>query len=455
MKDKSNPWQSFIKNIFTVGFFLTINRVLGVLSDTLMALVLGCQKILDVYLIGFLIPSFFRKTFSEGAFSCSFIPIFTQLHADKGLDEAVRFSRRIYSILLLASLCLVCGMEAFSRPILAAVLGAKSEDADFFEKTLFIARMSFPFIGFCFLNAFFCSILNAINRFAAAAFSAAFLNILIIMTLASMYYSGIVESRHLGYAVFCAGVLQTFWLWSQLRQVSITLWPTWQIGFNADLSHFLKNFFPGIISAGIWQINLSADYLLATYYHAESMSPLFFAARINQIPLMILGASLVTALIPFLSQRKYFEHAEDMKNNLNKSLLMTLYISIPAMTLFLLFADGMIHLILERGEFTAQDTQATTLILQGFAIGIPAVLMNKILCGCFYADQNTKTPFLMGLITIVFNLVLSFFMMQWFGLKGLSYSASLASYLYAALLYGALQRVGIADTEVDALTENN
>lgn len=442
--EKPNPLKKFVQSIFMIGSFVSLNRILGIGSDVLMASVLGCKNVMDVYLMGFLIPSFFRKTFSDGAFGVSFIPCFTKIHGEEGLPQAIAFSRKIFTLVLLASLFFVGLMEVFSEQIIRVVLQKKANDAEFFAKTLLMARMGFPYVGFCIISAFMGALLNALNHFAAPAFNTVILNLSVISALLFIHWTLDIDIFYIGLAVLIAGFVQVLWLWGNLKKIGILMLPTTLFIINMDIRQFLLNFFPGLIAAGLWQINLSADYFFATYYTVGSMSSIFFAARLNQVPLMIFGASLATAILPFLSQEQYMGKKNNLSDDFNFSFKLSLFMSLPITIFMFCFGENVVGLLLERGQFGATDTIDTAAILNGFNLGIPAVLLTKVFSSRFYANQDTKTPFIFGIISIIFNLILSYFFINLFGLKGLAYSASLSSYLYIFMLLGYLQKTKLA-----------
>lgn len=449
--EKPNPFKKFIQSIFMIGSFVSLNRILGIGSDVLMASVLGCKNVMDVYLMGFLIPSFFRKTFSDGAFGVSFIPRFTKIHGEEGLSQAITFSRKIFTLVLLTSILFVGLMEVFSEQIIRIVLQKKANDTVFFAKTLLMARMGFPYVGFCIISAFFGALLNALNHFAAPAFNTVILNLSVISALLFIHWTLDIDIFYIGLAVFLAGFVQVIWLWGNLKKIGVHMLPIGRFNINLDIRQFLVNFFPGLIAAGLWQINLSADYFFATYYTVGSMSSIFFAARLNQVPLMIFGASLATAILPFLSQEQYMGKKNNLSDDFNFSFKLSLFMSLPITIFMFCFGENVVGLLLERGQFGATDTIDTAAILNGFNLGIPAVLLTKVFSSRFYANQDTKTPFIFGIISIIFNLTLSYFFINQFGLKGLAYSASLSSYLYIFMLLGYLQKTKLATLNLTSL----
>jgi putative peptidoglycan lipid II flippase len=430
------------RGVATVGAMTALSRVLGFARDVLIAAVLGTSYVADAFFVAFRVPNMFRRLFAEGAFDSAFIPLFAkQLHAG-GPDAA-----RIFAAQALAGLTVLLVvftvLAEIAMPWLMLLLAPGfAGDPEKFALAVLLARIALPYLVCMSLVALYTGILNAFARFAIAAFAPTLLNVVLIGVLLAFVASGSNSKSTAGVAlawgVAVSGVLQVLVVVVAAIRIGMRV-PWTRPRFTPDMRRLAALAAPGILAGGMAQLTLVISTIIASLQE-RVVSWLYYAERLFQLPLGIIGVAIGVVLLPTLSHKlRSGDHAAVLASE-NRALEFALLLTLPAAVALFLAADPIIRVLFERGAFTAADTDATAAMLAAFALGLPAYVAIKVLHPSFFAREDTKTPMIFAGISMAANVVLALALFFTIGATGIAIAATLAGWINVALLAAALRR---------------
>lgn len=432
---------SIFKAVTTVGGYTGLSRIFGMIREILMSHFLGAGLLADAFVVAFKFPNFFRRFFAEGAFNAAFVPIFASELATHGKNEAKKIASDVFSVMAIA-LFVFCIMVIIATPFLMPVLAPGfGTTPERLNVAIEFIRITFPYLLFISLTALLGGILNSIDKFASAAAAPILLNIMMIASLLMASFFGWNPGHSLCYGVFVAGILQCAWLYGVCYRYDFhpTLkWPT----FTLPVKRVLKHMGPGTLGAGVMQVNIFIDLMLASFLPTGALSYLYYADRLNQLPLSVFGIAISTALLPMLSkQLKNGEHLSAKKTT-SKAIHFALQLTLPATIGLVVMADPIIALIYGHGKFTLEAIQATAPTLAAFAVGLPGYVVGKVLSTCFFARQDTKTPVKIACVSVALNLICNLALIQPLQHIGLALSTGIAAWANAILLAYVMHQRG-------------
>ncbi len=426
--------KSLFRSFFTVSFYTFLSRVLGFIRDILIARYLGSTVIADAFFVAFRIPNFFRRVLAEGAYSAALIPVFSGVVLNpKDEREASDFVENTTSMLLFATLVLTI-LFFFGMPYIIQVLAPGFiENKEAYELAVHFGKIIFPYIIFISLAAHFASINNVHERFAAGAFAPAILNISFILSLFFLTPFVTTAGHALSYGVLIGGILQFLYLY---RAVLNFYRPRIRIPvLNEKLKKFFKLFLPGVVGSGVIQLNIVIGTIIASFLPVGAISHIYYADRLNQLPLAIFGIALGIVLLPSLSKAIKQSDQETANNIQNRSIEFSLLISLPSAIGLFILAEPIIQILFERGAFVAEDTFYTAKVLSYFALGLPAYIIIKVLVSCFFAREDTKTPLYISIVSVISNVVLSLLLIGSMREMGIAVATAISAWVNALLLY--------------------
>ncbi|WP_416898257.1 MAG: murein biosynthesis integral membrane protein MurJ [Minwuia sp.] len=435
-----------IRAAATVGGFTMLSRLTGFARDILIAAFLGAGPIGDAFFVAFKLPNFFRRLFAEGAFNAAFVPLFSGRLETEGREAARRFAEDTLSVLLTVLFLFVSAMQIAMPVVMYALAPGFSDDPETFDLAVELTRITFPYLIFISLVSLLAGMLNSDGRFAAAAATPILLNICLIGALLGL--TGLVPTagHALAIGVFAAGVLQFVWLMAALGRAGLV--PSLpRPRLTPGVKRVMKIMAPAALGAGVVQVNLVIDIVLASTLPEGSISFLFYADRINQLPIGVVGVAVGTALLPLLSRQAAAGDDGAARHSLNRAVELGLILSFPAAAACLAMPDVLIGALFERGAFTAEDTAATAWALSAYAAGLPAYVMVKVLAPGFFARQDTKTPVIIASVAVVVNVVLNLILMGPMLHAGLALATAISAWLNTALLAIWLHRRGWMKTD--------
>jgi len=394
---------ALIRSVATLGSYTMISRVLGFVREILTANFLGASNISDAFFVALRLPNMFRSLFAEGAFSIAFVPIFAGKVAIDGTADAKRFAEEALAILLVALLLFLIVGEACAPWILDVIAPGFRADPAKFALALDLTRIMFPYLVFISLVALQGGILNSLERFAAAAITPALLNVFLI---AALLGARPLTGAALAWAVTGAGVAQFLWLMLSCGRAGMALaLPVPRI--TPELRKLLRIMVPGVFGAGVTQINLLVSTAIASLLPTGSVSFLNYADRLNQLPLAVIGIAVGTAILPTLSRQVRTGDTAGANGTQNRGLELALLMTLPAAVALAVAALPILTVLFQHGRFSAIDARATAGALAAYAAGLPAFVLIKVMAPGFYARHDTRTPVIIGAVTVAINIALT------------------------------------------------
>ncbi len=436
------------KSTATVGVMTLVSRVLGLLRDMVFAR-FGIDAGMDAFFVAFKIPNFMRRLFAEGAFSQAFVPVLTEYKTQREHAE-VKALVDLVAGTLLGSLGLLVLAGALASPLVVLVFAPGFwSDPQKFELTAYMLRFTFPYLLFMALVAFAAGILNSYGRFAQAAFTPVWLNVVLIaaaLLVAPQLEQPVVA---LAWGVLLAGFVQLFYLLPSLARIGLLPRPRW--GWrDSGVRRVLKLMVPGIIGSSVSQINLLFDTLLASFLVTGSVSWLYYADRLVEFPLGVFGIALATVILPILSRAHTRAAPEEFSRVLDAGLRWVLLIGLPAAVGLILLARPALSTLFQYDDFAQHDVNMAGLALVAYGIGLPGFMLVKVLAPAFYSRQDTRTPVKVAIRAMLSNMVMNvlfvvpLMLLEVPGIHaGLALATALAAYVNAGLLYRYLRRDGI------------
>jgi putative peptidoglycan lipid II flippase len=365
---------ALLRSVATVGSYTLLSRVFGFIRDVLTAALLGAGPVADAFFVAQRLPNLFRSLFAEGAFSAAFVPLFAGTMAEKGKAAARIFAEDALAVLLTALLAFVLLGEIFMPAVMGMIAPGFSDNPGKFDLAVDLARITFPYLLFIALVALQGGVLNSVERFAAAAATPILLNLFLIAALLLMHRFGWHDGRALAWAITAAGFAQFLWLMFSCGRAGLALrLPLPQL--TPGVRRTLAIMAPGTIGAGVTQFNLLISTALASTLPGGSVSYLYYADRLNQLPLGVVGIAVGTAILPSLSRQIRLGHLADAVTTQNRGIELALLLTLPAAMALSVLATPILAVLFQRGAFSATDTAATAFALAAYAAGLPAFVL--------------------------------------------------------------------------------
>ena len=394
-------------------------------------------------------PNLFRSLFAEGAFNSAFVPLFAKRIEGEGEAKAHDFAVEVFSALL-AWLLLFSGGAMLAMPLLMFVIAPGfSGDPSKFDLAVDLTRICFPYLLFISLTALQSGVLNSLNRFTAAAAAPIFLNLVMIgaNVVAWLLSTGNTPATGFIFAwgIFAAGVTQFVVLAIACRRAGMPLFPR-RPRLTPDVKRVIILSIPGIVSGGITQINLVIATMIATTID-RAVSYLYYADRLYQLPLGVIGVAIGVVLLPDLSRKLRAGNESGARHSQNRALELSLFLTLPAAMALMSIPVPIIQTVFEHGAFTRADTHAVAPAVLIFAAGLPAFSLTKVFQPGFFAREDTSTPMRFAIISVVINVITSFSLSYFYGHVGIAMGTTLAAWANACLLGFALSRRGYYDMD--------
>ena len=432
---------SLLRSISTVGAFTMASRVLGFVRDATIAAIVGAGPVADAFFIAFKLPNLFRRLFAEGAFNAAFVPLYAAELKDGGRDRARAFADAAFAVLAWSLAVFVAAAEIAMPWVMRAFAPGFLDRPETFDLAVLFARITFPYLLFVSLVSLAGGILNAHHRFAAAAATPILLNICLIGAVLGLAPFTPTPGHALAWGVFAAGIVQCLFLFGALARAGESLRPV-RPALGAKVKLLLRRALPVALGAGVYQINLAVDMIVASFLPAGSISYLFYADRINQLPLGVVGVAVGTVLLPVLSLQLREGDTAAAHASQNRAIEFALLLTLPAACALALVAEPVVSTLFGRGAFGQAEIRATAAALAVYATGLPAYVLAKALTPAFYAREDTATPVKISIVCMVANLVLNILLMGPLLHVGIALATSLSAWLNVLLLAGVLARHG-------------
>lgn len=425
---------NLLRTLAKVSSMTMFSRVLGFVRDTIIARSFGAGMATDAFFVAFKLPNLLRRIFAEGAFSQAFVPIlaeYKQTRSKEATQSFVQYVAGLLSLILLIVTAL--GMLTAPWVIYLSAPGFK-ENIDKFDLSVQLLRITFPYIFFISLSSLVGSILNTYHQFSVPAFTPTFLNISFIvfaLWLAPYFHPPILA---LAWAVFVGGLLQLAYQLPYLFKLGFLKRP--KLSFhNAAVNRVLKQMVPAILGVSVAQISLVINTIFASFLPSGSVSWMYYADRLMELPTGVLGVALGTILLPTLSKYAVSDDISHFSALLDWGLRLCMLLTLPAAVGMAVLSFPLVATLFMYREFSQYDAVMTQDALIAYAVGLIGLIIIKVLAPGFYARQDIKTPVKIAIFTLVVTQLLNLLLVWKLHHTGLALAISLGACLNAALLY--------------------
>jgi putative peptidoglycan lipid II flippase len=433
---------NLIKALATVSSMTLVSRVLGFVRDALIARVFGAGLATDAFFVAFKIPNLLRRLFAEGAFSQAFVPILAEYKNRRG-EEATRTLVDHVTGVLGIVLLLVTAVGVLAAPwIIAISAPGFAATPEKFQLTVDLLRITFPYIVFIALTALAGGILNTWSRFAVPAFTPVLLNLSFIgfALFAAPWFDPPVKA--LAWAVFVGGVLQLAFQLPFLARIGMLPRPRPDLR-DEGVRRVLRQMAPAVFGVSVGQLSLLINNIFASFLISGSVTWLYFADRLMEFPMGLLGVALGTILLPSLSKRHAEGSTEEYSQLLDWGLRLTLMLAVPCAVALAVLAVPLVTTLFHYGAFTASDVMNTQHAVVAYSIGLVGLIAVKVLAPGFYARQDIRTPVKIAVVTLVFTQLLNLVFIWHLRHAGLALAISVGACLNAGLLLRGLRKRAI------------
>lgn len=399
-----------IKSTFIVSLCTLISRIFGYVRDIVIAIKLGTGVLNDAFIAAFRLANMFRNIFAEGALNLVFVPEFSKESKKHGQQKALVFASKVHTLLIIA-LVLFCLLIIILMPqvIWHSTPGFR-DNMEVYNLAVLFGRITFPYLFCISLASFYGGILNSFDKFFPFAIAPVILNIVIIILLLSLDMFE-TSAHSLSIATIVGGALELLWMIFFLFKHGCKL-KFFKIEVNKKIIRILKNIIPIIISSGITHINTWISMIILSFFPG-GLSYLYYADRIVQLPLALIGTAIGTVLLPMLAKKnKFIKNKNDTNHLENNAINLVMMFTIPATTALFFLSKSLIYTLFERGKFTDISTIHTSETLKILILGLPAFILAKLFQTKFYAKFNTKIPVIIAIICMVINIIICVILMN-------------------------------------------
>ena len=437
------------RSTFIVSAMTMLSRVLGLVRDVVLLNVFGAGKDFDTFVVAFRIPNFFRRLFAEGAFSQAFIPVLTEYKTTKTHAEVQILISRVFGCLA-TFMTLLTFIAMIAAPAIMYIYAPGfHSDPEKFALATDMFRLTIPYLLFMSLTAFASSILNSYGSFSTPAFAPVLLNVTMIAGAWWLTPYMAEPIKALGWAVVVAGVLQLAIQIPELWRKNLLIPP--KVDFKHEgVDRIMKLMLPALFGVSVTQINLLLNTIWASFMQDGSVSWLYSAERMTELPLGLIGVAIGTVILPSLSARHAEQDQFKFRGMIDWAAKVIMLVGIPASIALFMLSTPIIQALFQRGQFTLEDTQMTALALQCMSAGVISFMLIKVFAPGFYAQQDTRTPVRVGLMAVAANAILNVIFIGFFKLihweaehMALALASSGSALVNAGMLYFYLHQRNI------------
>ena len=430
-----------LRGILTIGGWTMTSRVFGFLRDMLMAAMIGAGPLGDAFVVANRLPNMFRSLFGEGAFNAAFVPEFSAILTARGADSARRFAEQTFGVMTFWLIALTLLAELLMPQIMGLLLIGSAHDTAHMDLVVSLARITFPYMPLICLTALLSGVLNGLDKFAAAAAAPVVYNLTSMGFMVGLVGLVPTAGHAMAWGVSASGVFQ----------LALVMWATWQAGMalhlvrpriSPEIRTLLRRMAPGLLAAGVTQLNLSMDVVIAGFLPAGTQSALYYANRLNQLPLGIVGVAVGTAMLPSLSRQVASGMTEESRATLNRALEYALVLTLPAALALGAVPLPIMSVLFERGAFDHHAAIVSSQTLAAYAIALPAFVLIKVLVPGLFARGDTTTPMRWGIASVALNVAANIAFMHPFQHRGPALAAACAAWFNVIALILVLYRRG-------------
>ena len=436
-----------INRMLTVGGLTLLSRITGFARDIMLAAILGAGPVADAFFVALRLPNHFRAIFAEGAFNAAFVPSYARIRQQGGPDPARIFADRIFTLLFISQIVLLGVALLFTPAVIAVLAPGFNNDPGRFTLAVELTRITFPYLLLVTLVTLYGGILNALHRFAAAAAAPILLNLSMMFTLvlAAFFPSA---GHAAAWGVLIAGVLEFLLVAADAGRAGALprfRWPD----FDADVRQFFRALGPATIGSAGVQLALFADTIIASFLATGALSALYYADRLHQLPIGVIGIAAGTVILPEMARRIAAGDEAGARQAQNRAIELTLLLAIPCVAAFLIVPELIMRALFARGAFTSADAVAAGRTLAAYALGlIPFVLIRSVVA-TFFARGDTANPVKASLAAVAVNIAFKVMLVGSLAQVGLALATSIGAWINLVLVLWLAARAGLIALDPD------
>ena len=429
-----------IKRILTVGGFTLLSRMTGFARDIILAAVLGAGPVADAFFVALRLPNHFRAIFAEGAFNAAFVPAYARIREQGGPERAGLFADRIFTILLASQIVLLGVALIFTPAVIDVLAPGFANDPQRYALAVELTRITFPYLLLITVVTFYGGMLNALQRFAAAAAAPILLNLsMIVALLVAIYFP--TPGHAAAWGVLVSGVLQALLVGGDAFRANV-LARLRRPRLDADIKQFFRALGPATLGSAGVQLALFADTVIASFLPAGALSALYYADRLNQLPIGVIGIAAGTVILPEMARRLATGDDAGAAHAQNRAFEFTLLMAIPCLAAFLIIPDLIMRALFVRGAFNDADALAAGQTLAAYAVGLLPFVLIRSAVASFFARGDTATPVLAALIAAAVNIGFKVLLMGPLAQVGLALATSIGAWINLTLVVWFAIRAG-------------
>ncbi|MBI5442114.1 MAG: murein biosynthesis integral membrane protein MurJ [Deltaproteobacteria bacterium] len=418
-----------------------LSRVLGFVRDVVTAAYFGAAGSMDAFLVAFRLPNLLRSLFAEGSLTVAFVPVFVQELEEGGRARADRLGRSAFTLLGAVLLVVSAAGVLWAPPLVRVLAWGFSLEPAKLALTVELTRIVFPYTALIGLTALAGGMLNAFGDFASPALAPVVLNVGILAGTVGLYRLCDPPIRSVAYGVLLGGTCQLLLQAGSLRRRGFRFRPRWR--WEPGLRAILTRMGPRVFGVGVYQINVMVTSFLATWLPSGSVSYLYYAERLFQLPLGVFAVAVGTASLPSLSRLAARKDTAGLLTTLAEALRLTAVIVVPAAAGLMVLAGPIVTVLLRRGSFDAEMAQATAQALLFYSAALIPLAGLKLIAPAYYAVDNTATPVHAAFWSVVVNLGASVLLLEPMKHAGLALATTLSSaFNFVWLLLALRRRIG-------------
>lgn len=420
------------RSLLSVGGFTLLSRATGFLRDIVLSAVVGGGLLADAFFVAFRLPNHFRAIFGEGAFNAAYVPCYAQVLEQQGAEPAHRFSSQIFTILVASQILLLALAWAFMPTLVDLLAPGFRRDPEKFALTVTMTRITFPYLLFISVNTLQQGTLNANGYFAAAAFAPVLLNVTTVLFLAAAFLfpnagiaaswgtavSGVLQMAMTGYASHRAGILERFDV----------------PALTDEVRRFFARLVPAVIGSAGTQIAIFADTIIGSMLPTGSVSAIYYADRMYQLPLGVIGIAAGTVLLPEMSRRIASGNLGAAFHAQNRTAAISIVTTAPFFVAFIMMPEWIMRAVFQHGAFSGRAADASAAVLEAYGFGLMAIVLIRSATASFLARGDTRTPMLVTLAAFAVNVALKLVLFRPFGAVGLASATAAGAWLNLGLL---------------------
>ena len=431
--------------IFTVGGYTLLSRLTGFARDIMLAAILGAGPAADAFFVALRLPNHFRAIFAEGAFNAAFVPAYAHVSGQGGEKAASLFANRIFTLLFVSQLVLLILAWLFMPQAMSILAPGFTDDAAQRQLAIELTRITFPYLLLITLVTLYGGILNVMHRFASAAAASILLNISMMATLAVAVFFP-TPGHAAAWGVLISGFLQYFLLAGDLATHG-GLPRFAPLKLDDDVRAFFRAIGPATLGSMGTQVALFADTIIATFLPTGALSALYYAERLYQLPIGVIGIAIGTVLLPEMSRRITAGDDAGAAASQRRAFEFTLLATVPFVAAFITVPDVIMRAVFARGAFTAADAAAAGATLAAYAIGLIPFVLIRSAVATFYARKDTATPVKASLTGLTVNVLLKILLMGVLAQVGLALATAVGAWINLLLVLGFAVRAGYLDLD--------